>query len=96
MTENLYKEYLNKSTKLEKCLYLYDLYHNDAKSFSELANSYRIEFHPSFNNDIQETGVVALARVLCGINKSDIPYNQLLPSFERVLEISKIISAQIY
>ena len=90
MTENLYKEYLSKSTKLEKCLYLYDLYHNDAKSFSELANSYRIEFHPSFNNDIQETGVV------CGINKSDIPYNQLLPSFERVLEISKIISAQIY
>lgn len=34
------------------------------------------EFHPSFNDDIQGTGVVALAAVLRGINKSGIPLEQ--------------------
>ncbi|MBP5469442.1 MAG: oxaloacetate-decarboxylating malate dehydrogenase [Candidatus Riflebacteria bacterium] len=46
MIDNLYKEYLSKATNLEKCLYLYDLYHKDSKSFFELANNHRIEFLP--------------------------------------------------
>lgn len=45
-SSHFYNEYLNKQTNLEKCLYLYDLYHNDSKSFFELANEHRIEFLP--------------------------------------------------
>ena len=46
MLNKLYKEYLNKPTNLEKCLYLYDLHHNDPKSFFKLANEHSIEFLP--------------------------------------------------
>ncbi|MBQ3644022.1 MAG: oxaloacetate-decarboxylating malate dehydrogenase [Candidatus Riflebacteria bacterium] len=46
MLKNLYKEYLDKPTNLEKCLYLYDLYHNSPQDFFELANQHRIEFLP--------------------------------------------------
>ncbi len=41
-----YNEYLSKKTNLEKCLYLYDLYHDDPITFSKLANAHRIEFLP--------------------------------------------------
>ena len=46
MLNKLYKEYLDKPTNLEKCLYLYDLYHNSPQDFFELANQHRIEFLP--------------------------------------------------
>ena len=46
MTNNLYNEYLKKTDNLQKCLFLYDLYHRDPKSFFELARKHRIEFLP--------------------------------------------------
>lgn len=46
MLNKLYKEYQNKPTSLEKCLYLYDLYHKNPKTFFELANEHYIEFLP--------------------------------------------------
>ena len=46
MLNKFYKEYQNKETNLEKCLYLYDLHHQDPKSFFELANEHSIEFLP--------------------------------------------------
>lgn len=46
MLINLYEEYLSKKTDLEKCLYLYDLHHNNPKSFSALTNEHGIEFLP--------------------------------------------------
>ena len=46
MLNKLYKDYLDKPTNLEKCLYLYDLYHNAPQDFFELANQHRIEFLP--------------------------------------------------
>ncbi len=46
MADNLYEEYLSKETDLDKCLYLYDLYHKDPQTFFKLANEHRIEFLP--------------------------------------------------
>ena len=46
MTNSLYNEYLKQSDNLHKCLFLYDLYHKDKKSFFELANNHRVEFLP--------------------------------------------------
>ena len=46
MEKDLYKEYLTKATNLDKCLFLYDLYHNSPETFFELANKHRIEFLP--------------------------------------------------
>ena len=46
MTNKLYNEYLNKPANLEKCLYLYDLYHQNPLSFFELARQHVIEFLP--------------------------------------------------
>lgn len=46
MGKSFYEEYSSKSTNLDKCLYLYDLYHNSSKDFFELASNHRIEFLP--------------------------------------------------
>lgn len=46
MINNLYKEFLKRKDNLEKCLYLYDLYHKEPKSFFELANNHVLEFLP--------------------------------------------------
>ena len=46
MISGLYNEFLGKADNLQKCLYLYDLYHKDPKLFFELANNHVLEFLP--------------------------------------------------
>ena len=44
MNNACYKEFLNKNTSLEKCLFLYELHHKNSKEFFELANDHLTEF----------------------------------------------------
>lgn len=44
--DNYYQQYLATKTNLEKCLFLYDLHHNDSEAFFKLANEHMTEFLP--------------------------------------------------
>lgn len=44
--DSLYSEYQNKTSNLDKCLYLYDLHHNNPKTFFDFANKHMTEFLP--------------------------------------------------